>query len=60
MKNWRYFGVKLFGTGWYQLAFYAQNGVLAFDTIVLFCTQRDLLGQRTYNPKPGALCIKQN
>ena len=39
----REIGVKLYGTGCYQLAFYEQNGLLVIDIIVLFYTQSDLL-----------------
>ena len=36
MKNWRYFGVKLFGTGRDIKGLYEQNRVLVIGTSVLF------------------------
>ena len=36
LKNWRYFGVKLFGTIWDIKGLYEQNGILVIGTNVLF------------------------
>ena len=44
MKNWRYFGVKLFGTGCDMMGLHEQNRVLMIDTKVLFYTYSDTLG----------------
>jgi len=38
LKNWRYFGVKMFGTGWDIMGLYEQNRVLTINTRVLFYT----------------------
>jgi hypothetical protein len=54
-KNWRYFGVKLFGTGRDTTGLCEQNGFLVVETTVLFYTKSALLKQLTYNPKTGAL-----
>ena len=49
LENWRYFGVKLFGTGRDIMGLYEQNRVLIIDTKVLFYTWDDLLGHLTWN-----------
>ena len=36
IKNWRYFGVKLFRTGWDIMGLHEQNRVLVIGTKVLF------------------------
>ena len=38
LKNWRYFGVKTFGTGRDITGLYEQNRVLRINTKVLFYT----------------------
>jgi len=38
LKNWRYFGVKLFVTVLDTMGLHAQNRVLVIDTKVLFYT----------------------
>jgi hypothetical protein len=38
LKNWRYFGVKLFGTGWDMMGLHEQNRFLVIGTKVLFYT----------------------
>ena len=38
LKNWRYFGVKMFGTGQDITGLYEQNRVLVVGTKVLFYT----------------------
>ena len=38
LKNWRYFGVKILGTGWDIMGLDEQNKVLPIDTKVLFYT----------------------
>ena len=38
LKNWRYFGVKMSGTGRDTMGLYEQNRILRIDTKVLFYT----------------------
>jgi len=38
MENWRYFDVKMFGTGRDIMGLHEQNRVLEIDTKVLFYT----------------------
>ena len=42
LKNWRYFGVKLFGTVWDIMGLHEQNRVLMIGTKVLFYMRRDI------------------
>jgi len=38
LKNWRYFGVKMFDTGWDIMGLCEQNRILVIGTKVLFYT----------------------
>ena len=38
LENWRYFGVKLFRTGWDTTGLYEQNRLPVINTNVLFYT----------------------
>jgi len=42
LKNWRYFGVKLFGTGWDIKGLFEQIRVSVIDTKVLFIREKTL------------------
>ena len=38
LEFWRYFGVRMFGTGRDGMRLHGQNGISVIDTEVLFCT----------------------
>jgi hypothetical protein len=40
-KNWRYFGVKMFGTGWDTTGLHEQSGFWVIDTKTPFYTQNN-------------------